>query len=136
MSAHHNKKSFKQVLTLIGVVSASTLLALPALAQSNTGNTQQNPLGTGGTPETQVSPIPQSQVPPVGTSPVPQTLGEPNSQPQVPAVGTGPIPQSLGSPFSSPGTGTTFQNPTRISPIFQFPGGMNPTQPNTQINGM
>ena len=128
MSAHHNKKSLKQVLMLIGVASASTLLTLPALAQIDSGNTQQNPVGTGGTPET--------QVPPVGTSPIPQTLGEPNSQPQVPPVGTGPIPQTLGSPISPLGTGTTFQNPTGMSPIFQFPGGTNPTQPNTQINGM
>lgn len=136
MSTHHNKKSFKQVLTLIGVASASTLLTLPALAQINPENTQQNPVGTGGTPETQVSPIPQPQVSPIGTGASPQSLGNPNSQPQVPAIGTGPIPQTLGSPIPPVGTGPIFQNPTGTGSIFQFPGGMNPTQPNTQINGM
>lgn len=136
MSAHHNKKSLKKVLTLIGVASASTLLALPAFAQIDSRNTQQNPAGTSGTPETQGGFIRQPQVPPVGNGTVPQTLGDPNSQPQVPAVGTGPIPQTLGSPISSPGTGPIFQNPTGRGSIFQFPGGMYPTQPNTQINGM
>lgn len=136
MSTHLHKKSLKKLLTLIGVATASTLLTLPAVAQSNTGNTQQNPLGTGGTPETQVSPIPQPQVPAVGTGTVPQTLGEPNSQPQVPPVGTSPIPQRLGNPIPPVGTGPIFQNPTGTGSIFQFPGGMNPTQPNTQINGM
>jgi hypothetical protein len=136
MSTHHNKKSFKQILTLIGVASASTLLALPAFAQINPGNTQQNPLGTGGTPETQGGFIPQPQVPAVGTGTVPQTLGEPYSQPELPAVETGPIPQRLGNPNPPVGTGPIFQNPTGTGSIFQFPGGMNPTQPNTQINGM
>ena len=136
MSTHHNKKSFKQILTLIGVASASALLALPAFAQINPENTQQNPVGTSGTPETQGGFIPQPQVPPVGTGTVPQTLGEPNSQPQVPPVGTGPIPQRLGNPNPPVGTGTIFQNPRGMGPIFQFPGSTNPTQPNTQINGM
>lgn len=136
MSTHHNKKSLQKVLTLIGVASASTLLALPAFAQSNLGNTQQNPLGTGGTPETQGSPIPQPQVPPVGTGTVPQSVGSPISQPQTPSLGTGTLPQSLGSPISPIGTGSIFQNPTGTGTIFQFPDGTNPTQPNTQINGM
>jgi hypothetical protein len=136
MSAHLNKKSLKKVLTLIGVASASTLLALPVLAQSTTGNTQQTPVGTGGTPETQVSPIPQPQVPPIGTGTIPQTLGSPIPQPQIPPVGNGTVPQTLGSPIPPVGTGPIFQNPTGRSPIFQFPGGTNTTQPNTQINGM
>jgi hypothetical protein len=136
MSAHLNKKSLKKVLMLIGVASASTLLALPALAQSNTGNTQQNPVGTGGTPETQVSPIPQPQVPPIGTGTIPQSLGNPIPQPPIPPVGNGTVPQTLGSPIPPVGTGPIFQNPTGRSPIFQFPGGTNTTQPNTQINGM
>lgn len=136
MSAHHNKKSLKKVLTLIGIASASTLLALPALAQFNSGNTQQDPVGTGGTPDIQVSPIPQPQVPPLGNGTIPQSLGNPISQPQIPPVGNGTVPQNLGSPISPTGTGSIFQNPTGVSPIFQFPGGMNPTQPNTRINGM
>jgi len=42
----------------------------------------------------------------------------------------------LGSPISPIGTGSIFQNPTGTGTIFQFPDGTNPTQPNTQINGM
>ncbi|AFZ19800.1 hypothetical protein [Allocoleopsis franciscana] len=136
MSTYHNKKSFKQVLTLIGVASASALLALPAFAQINPGNTQQNPVGTSGTPETQGGFIPQPQVPPVGNGTVPQTLGNPVSQPQVPSIGNGTVPQSLGNPSPSVGTDSIFQNPRGRGPIFQFPGSTNQTQPNTQINGM
>jgi hypothetical protein len=147
MSTHHNKKSLKKVLTLIGVASASALLAFPALAnidssssgqllaQLDSGNTQQNPDGTGGTPETFGSPIPQPQIPPVGTGTAQQTLGSPIPQPLIPPVGTGAIPQTLGSPIPI-GTGSIFQNPTGTGTIFQFPDGTNPTQPNTQINGM
>lgn len=136
MSTHHNKKSFKQVLTLIGVASASALLALPAFAQINPENTQQNPVGTSGTPEAQGGFTPQPQVPPVGNGTVRQTLGNPISQPQIPPVGNGTVPQTLGNPIPPVGTGSIFQNPMRRGSIFQFPGSTNPTQPNTQINGM
>jgi len=136
MSAHHNKKSLKHLLTLIGVASISTLLALPALAQIDSRNTQQNPVGTSATPETQGGFIPQPQVPPVGNGTVPQSLGSPIPQPQIPPVGNGTVPQSLGSPIPPVGTGSIFQNPTGRGPIFQFPGSTNTTQPNTQINGM
>src|ERR687886_183116 len=127
MSAHNNKKLLKQLVTLMGVASASTLLAFPALAnidssssgqlfaQSDSGNTQQDSGGTSGTPE---------------------TLGTPIPQPQIPPVGTGTIPQTLGSPISPLGTGTIQQFPTGTGTIQQFPGGTNTTQPNTQINGM
>lgn len=147
MSTHNNKKLVKKLVTLMGVASASTLLAFPALAnidssssgqllaQSDSGNTQQNPDGTGGTPETFGSPIPQPQIPPVGTGAAPQTLGSPIPQPQIPPVGTGAIPQTLGSPIPL-GTGTIQQYPTNTGTIPQFPGGTNTTQPNTQINGM
>ncbi|HEY9614995.1 hypothetical protein [Allocoleopsis sp.] len=148
MSAHNNKKLVKQLFTLMGVASASTLLAFPALAnidssssgqlfaQSNSGNTQQSPFGTSGTPETFESPIPQPQLPPVGTGTVPQTQGSPISQPKIPPIGTGTIPQTSGSPISPLGTGTIPQFPTSTDTIQLFPGGTNTTQPNTQINGM
>ncbi len=148
MSAHNNKKLLKHFFTLMGVASASTLLAFPALAntnpsssgqllaQSNSGNFQQNPDGTGGTPETFGTPIPQPQIPPVGTGTVPQTLGTPIPQPQIPPVGTGTIPQTLGSPISPLGTDTIPQFQTGTDTMQQFPGSTNTTQPNTQINGM
>ena len=148
MSAQNNKKLLKQLVAIMGVASASTLLAFPALAnidssssgqlfaQSDSGNTQQDSGGTSGTPDTVGSPIPQLQIPPVGTGTVPQTLGTPIPQPQIPPVGTGTIPQTLGSPISPLGTGTIQQFPTGTGTIQQFPGGTNTTQPNTQINGM
>lgn len=149
MSRQNNKTTLKKLLSLIGVASAGSILALPVFgilesssnkqvfAQIVPGNTQQNPVGTGTTQQPLGNPIPQPQIPPVGTGTTQQFLGNPIPQLQAPSVGTGTTQQFLGNPYSQPQTSprrnNTFQ-PGRFIP--QFPNGNNPNQRGNQFGGI
>ena len=133
MNVHNHKNSLKNLLTLLGVTSASVLLSLPALAvisanpnqtlnnrtlaQNNTNTNQQNPTGTNSTQPSPADSINNQQ-----------NRNRTNTNQQSPA-------DSITNQQNPSNTGTNQQNPAATGSNQQNTTGAGTNQQNPAATG-